>query len=62
METKYLIWSVEHGQWWMPRRNGYNIRREDAGRHWLETAIAICQDANRFRENWDSPNECMVPE
>ena len=41
-DDAYFIWSVEHGQWWLPGRHGYTKRFSEAGRYSRQDAIAIC--------------------
>jgi hypothetical protein len=38
----YLIWSHEHGRWWMPGERGYTTSPALAGRYNRENAIRIC--------------------
>jgi hypothetical protein len=52
----YLIWSLEHGQWWRPGENGYTDDFEEAGRYSFERALQIC-----MRGNFVGLNETMVP-
>lgn len=55
---KWLIWSIEHGAWWMPNSTGYTKNRNGAGRYTLDEAISIV-----CRGNWGSgnkPNEAMI--
>lgn len=43
---KYLIWSVEHGQWWGPDERGYVNDPASAGRYDALKADDICAKAN----------------
>jgi hypothetical protein len=40
----YLIWSHEHGRWWL-RRHGYTPHLSEAARFTREQAIDICAKA-----------------
>jgi hypothetical protein len=44
----WVIWSEEHGAWWMPGRAGYVTSLERAGRYTEAEAIAIEMKANRY--------------
>lgn len=46
MSQNYLIWSVEHGQWWGPNERGYVNDPAQAGRYEALKADAICAGAN----------------
>ena len=41
MESKYLIWSNQHGAWWGPNEKGYVQIIDFAGRYTKEQAEAI---------------------
>ena len=41
----YLIWSHEHGRWWMPGGRGYTKSPALAGRYSREAALRICRNA-----------------
>lgn len=62
----WLIWSVEHGQWWAVGAHGYTPHHDEAGRYTLETAVALCRDGG-FRRNILAaktikvPNDCLFP-
>lgn len=56
--TFFLIWSIEHGAWWAPNRNGYVKHRGQAGRYSYLAAQEIVKSANIG--NRDIPNEAMV--
>ncbi len=58
-ETKFLIWSIEHGAWWRPNEAGYTLSRRDAGQYDFNKAVEICRGANRFTKN--TPHEAMIP-
>ncbi len=42
----YLIWSEEHGAWWMPASRGYTMSMRKAGHYPLERAMEIALQAN----------------
>jgi hypothetical protein len=48
----YLIWSHDHGGWWLRGRSGYTRDPRKAGRYGYEEALAICirsvPDAPRY--------------
>lgn len=54
----WLIWSMEHGQWWRPARKGYTTSREDAGRYTYDEAVKIVREGN-FRPDMH-PHEAMI--
>lgn len=56
MNGEYLIWSVEHGAWWRPKRTGYTESYDIAGRYSKQEAYNISA-----RANWNSLNEVPVP-
>lgn len=43
---KWLIWSIEHGAWWKPDRNGYTSKFKEAGRYTYEEALELVTHAN----------------
>jgi len=45
VSDQYLIWSHEHGAWWGPARQGYQVRLSEAGRYSHEEALRICAEA-----------------
>lgn len=53
----WLIWSLEHGAWWAPQRNGYTRDPRAAGRYSRAEALDIVRDANVA-----AFNECAIPE
>jgi hypothetical protein len=55
---KYLIWSHEHGAWWMHGNAGYTRNLDHAGRYSLEQATEICDYANRYSNKIE---ETMFP-
>ena len=64
-DADWLIWSNEHGSWWMPAHRGYTIRYSEAGRYSFKEAIQICRDAGFRRSTFShydikTPNECMM--
>lgn len=58
MDKKFLIWSIEHGAWWMSHHSGYTVKRELAGEYFYEEACKIIKSANI--NSIDTPNEAMV--
>ena len=46
--ARWLIWSEEHGAWWMPDRRGYTRILRKAGRYSLEQARELVEAANEF--------------
>jgi len=58
LNTKWIIWSIEHGAWWRPRERGYTLHREEAGEYTFEDAVHIVQGANIGEK--DVPNEAMI--
>lgn len=58
MNTKWLIWSLEHEAWWMPNCDGYTVFRKRAGIYSYEEAVAIVNGANQ--SNSDRPYEAMI--
>jgi hypothetical protein len=44
---KYLIWSEEHGRWWLHPSSGYTYSMELAYRFTKEEADKIVEEANR---------------
>jgi hypothetical protein len=44
---RFLIWSEEHGAWWLPGGAGYTTSIREAGRYMLEQALEIVVLANR---------------
>jgi len=55
--TKWLVWSNQHGQWWASHGMGYRHFKKDAGRYSYSDACQIVKEANIGR---DTPNESMV--
>jgi hypothetical protein len=41
----YLIWSHEHGRWWLPGGRGYTTNLAEAGRYSRVRALTICARA-----------------
>ncbi len=58
INTKWLIWSIEHGAWWRAGERGYTLHREEAGEYSFEDAVRIVQGANIGER--DVPNEAMI--
>lgn len=56
---KWLIWSHEHGAWWMPDSSGYTRDFDKAGRYSFEQATLICEHANKYSNRIE---ETMLPE
>jgi len=57
MSKLYLIWSIEHDQWWKPNKMGYTDDMSKAGRYSVEDATEICEIANIV-----GVEEMMMPE
>ncbi len=57
-ETKWIIWSIEHGAWWAPDRRGYVKDKSRAGKYFYKDALEIVKGANI--NNLDVPNEAMI--
>ena len=62
MSDKWLIWSNEHGAWWLPNACGYTPNNNEAGEYTLVEAHEIVKGANRFQKKDEPPNEAMVPD
>jgi hypothetical protein len=60
-DMQWLIWSLEHGAYWKPRREGYTRERVHAGRYSFEEASEIVQQANSHITT-DLPNEAICPD
>lgn len=58
MNDLWLIWSIEHGGWWRPNKNGYTHHRAEAGRYTYDEACVIVKGANYGLH--DIPNEAMI--
>lgn len=58
----WMIWSIEHGAWWAPKRNGYCSSTHFAGRYTFEEAMGIVETANHaLKMNGAAmPKEAMV--
>lgn len=41
---RYMIWSHEHGAWWMPNSSGYTSDAAQAGRYSYDEAAEIVMD------------------
>ena len=67
MADKWLIWSEEHGAWWMPNAYGYTRSLADAGHYSLELQLKsvprqtvttttelmrLCYDVRKNYESW----------
>ena len=46
--SDWVIWSEEHGGWWLPGSTGYTRSLQDAGRYSEGQAKLIEDTANRF--------------
>lgn len=57
LRIDYVIWSFEHDAWWKPGRSGYTQDLYQAGLYTAEDAARIVEDANRFIEPGEKPNE-----
>ncbi len=53
----WMIWSNEHGAWWMPEYMGYTHDVRCAGRYTKEQALRICRWRGKPRI---PPNEVKV--
>ncbi len=63
MNTKWLVWSIQHGAWWRSGNQGYTGDIRFAGRYDYDEAFRIVEEANKFRlEKGLSPDETMMPE
>lgn len=62
MNERWLIWSLEHRQWWRPNSHGYTPNRDEAGRYGFEEAKQIVVDANASIKPNKPPHEAMIPE
>lgn len=60
MKDFWLIWSIEHGGWWMPKESGYTPDVEEAGLYSYKRACQIVEGANKYRQPHEPPNEAMV--
>lgn len=60
-EEQVRIWSIEHGRWWKPNRQGYTRLIEEAGIYGKSEADDIVIRANRFKYPNTPPNEAIVP-
>ncbi|HEX4713543.1 MAG TPA: hypothetical protein VH164_01305 [Ktedonobacteraceae bacterium] len=49
-EALYVIWSEEHGAWWLEGSLGYTRSLVQAGRYSQEQALLIVEHANRYAE------------
>lgn len=50
MKTYYVIWSEEHGAWWLPAKMGYTRSLIQAGRYSESEAGKIVENANKYLE------------
>jgi hypothetical protein len=48
MAADWVIWSEEHGGWWLPGAMGYAPSLRAAGRYTEDSAKLIEDTANRF--------------
>lgn len=56
-EKLFLIWSLEHKQWWAPHERGYVTEHTLAGRYPFIRALEILEGANVA-----GFNEAIVPD
>jgi hypothetical protein len=62
-DTRYYLFSIEHGAWWKPNGWGYTTDLKAAGRYSAEVAIEICNKANMTGELHELPiAEAIAPE
>jgi hypothetical protein len=47
-DPQFLIWSEEHGAWWLAAGGGYTKSIFQAGRYSFEQATQIVSGANRY--------------
>lgn len=57
----YLIWSEEHGAWWLSSSNGYTRSLAKAGRYSRKEAEDIVEAANEFVAE-GTFNEVAIPD
>jgi hypothetical protein len=67
--TKWLIWSIEHGTWWRANGQGYCAEVSGAGVYTYEKALQIVTDANysltldkpkKHDSYLNTPHEAMI--
>lgn len=69
--TRWIIWSIEHEQWWKGNHNGYTEELEEAGIYTYEAACKIVAGANYlltlqrqthylFNKPYNTPKEAMI--
>ena len=61
MSKNWVIWSEEHGGWWMHGALGYTPSLRDAGRFTEERARLIEDTANRYLPDGQI-NEIAMPD
>ena len=61
MSDRWVVWSEEHGAWWMPEAIGYTRSLRDAGRYSEERAKLIADTANRYLPD-GGVNEVALPD
>lgn len=49
----YLIWSNEHGAWWMPDNDGYTTDIDDAGRYSKNEANRVVLNSMMYGPKFD---------
>lgn len=59
-EPVYLVWSNEHSAWWGPRRSGYYLSLDYAGRYSRDEALKISAEARGGWKPGDVPPEMPV--
>lgn len=67
--TKWIIWSIEHGAWWRPESRGYCVELAGAGVYSYEEAVKIVTGANfiftlltpqTYDPKLNTPHEAMI--
>lgn len=58
----WVIWSEEHGGWWMPGAMGYTRSLREAGRYTEERAKEIEDHANCWLPKGSFRNEVAMPD
>lgn len=69
-DTKWIIWSIEHGAWWRPESKGYTTHLSGAGVYSYKKALDIVAGANycltlekpkrKFEKALETPQEAMI--
>jgi hypothetical protein len=58
----YVIWSEEHGAWWLPHKMGYTRSLREAGCYTKAEADEIVANANQYVRPHDVFNEVALPD